>query len=304
MNWFLKQSTLIKIIVVGVSALVFLCICMAGLGMIVPREPKETKRLPAYLTRFVVLKEADALLLRFSLEDREQHEVAHPGVVTVKVWDSVGKLLYQDVFSVEKEDFKTYKLVLTGEEFLAYAWAIPLSEVKKGIGPGVVEVIFEIPEDSSWKVEETYVEIPELSEQEIVQLYEEQYAENCRSVNKTKNKDSFSITLERLGHFTHLEYGTWGHEVTYFRIDLSVTNIGSEPEYLFTSDIVVLDDLGNQYDEEYGGSLELGEVYPGVTRKGYVLFPVLDKNAVNVKILISKCAYPEDIRWEFIAEIR
>ena len=119
------------------------------------------------------------------------------------------------------------------------------------------------------------------------------------TVEETISQGDFSITLLRVGHFTHLEYDTWGDEVTNFRAELRVTNIVSQREYLFRSDVVIVDNLGNQYDSEYGGTLELGEIYPTVTMEGYVLFPSLDENASQITIIITDTGYPEDFVYEF-----
>jgi len=112
----------------------------------------------------------------------------------------------------------------------------------------------------------------------LMEMYEDMYLQSAITVEQTITKGDFRITLVRVGHFTHLKYDIWGDEVTEFRVELKVTSIASEPEYLFESDIVILDNLGNQYDYEYGGTLDLGEIYPGVTREGYVLFPALNEN--------------------------
>jgi len=137
----------------------------------------------------------------------------------------------------------------------------------------------------------------------LIEMYENRYLQSAITVQQTITKGHFSITLVRVGHFTHLEYDTWGEEVAEFRVDLKVTNIASEPEYIFQSDIVILDNLGNQYNYEYGGTLELGEIYPGVTREGYVLFPALNENANRITVTITDTEYPEDIVYEFTVNL-
>ena len=61
-----------------------------------------------------------------------------------------------------------------------------------------------------------------MTEEEIVQLYESRFQETAQSIGKTITKENFRITLLGVGVFTHLEYETWGDEVTHLRIDLSV----------------------------------------------------------------------------------
>jgi len=133
----------------------------------------------------------------------------------------------------------------------------------------------------------------------LMEMYENMYLQSAITVQQTITKEDFAITLVKVGHFTHLKYDTWGDEVTQFRVELKVRSIASEPEYIWESDIVVLDNLGNQYDHEYGGTLELGEIHPGVTREGYVLFPELDENASGITVTMTDTTYPEDIVYEF-----
>ena len=137
----------------------------------------------------------------------------------------------------------------------------------------------------------------------LMEMYENMYLQSAITVQQTITKGDFSINLVRVGHFTHLEYDTWGDEVTEFRVDLKVTSIASEPEYIFESDIVIVDNLNNQYNYEYGGTLDLGEIYPSVTREGYVLFPALNENAVRITVIVSEMAYPEDIVYEFTVNL-
>jgi len=137
----------------------------------------------------------------------------------------------------------------------------------------------------------------------LFKMYEDMYLQSAITVQQTISKGYFSVTLVSVGRYTHLEYDTSGDEVTEFRVDLEVTSIASEPEYIFGSDIVILDNLGNQYNYEYGGTLDLGEIYPGVTRKGYVLFPALNGNATRITVSVTDTEYPEDIVYEFTVNL-
>jgi len=396
-----------------------------------------------HITQFVIFKEDDLLKARFSLEDENLAPTSSDGTVMIEIFDDQNTSLYKREFTVEKDDFKTYKLVLTGEMILAYAWTIPFSDIKKGIsrglGLGTAKLTF-VTWEGRILIAEELVEIPVFTEEEIKTMYEDKYLQSALTVNqalrwgnlilsvvrmgyythlkyetwgdlvtdfrvdiKVKNvgtgkelfhifdiviiddlnnqynvdssrsefesgdiypgvtvegylifddvpettniakliihniyifdfeKDEtytlmemyenlylqsavtveqtiaegvFSITLVRVGYFTHLEYNTMGDVVTQFRVDLIVTSIASEPEYIFPSDIVILDNLANQYNYEYGGTLELGEIYPGVTREGYVLFPALNENATRIRVIVTVTGYPEDIVYEFAVDLQ
>ena len=165
----------------------------------------------------------------------------------------------------------------------------------------------EVPETATIaKITVSKIYIFDLEEDEtytLMEMYENMYLQSAIAVQQTITKGDFSITLVKVGHFTHLEYDTWGDEVTEFRVDLKVTSIAGEPEYIFESDIVILDNIGNQYNYEYGGTLDLGEIYPGVTREGYVLFPALNENANRITVIVTDTEFPEDIVYEFTVNL-
>jgi len=92
--------------------------------------------------------------------------------------------------------------------------------------------------------------------------------------------------------------------VTHFRADLIVQNVGDESDYLSGDGAVVLDSLGNQYNAEYEGTLELGQLHPNVKREGYLLFQPLKKESSEIKVLLEKSSYPEDIIYEFSVKLQ
>jgi hypothetical protein len=137
----------------------------------------------------------------------------------------------------------------------------------------------------------------------LMAIYEEMYLQSAMTIEQTITKGDFSITLVRVGNFTHLEYDTFGDEVTQFRVDLKVTSISSELEYIFLSDIRMVDNLGNEYNRQYGGTLDLGQIPAGVTREGYLLFPALNKEATRITVVVTHPAIPEFDIYEFTVDL-
>lgn len=237
----------------------------------------------------------------FNLLDKDGRQVKTNGDLEFTIWSKGDKIVYQMKTTVTKADFKRVERLFGREKLLVYTWFIPFDEIERYISDrGRARLVF-TPEGQPplTPVEDDYVEIPKMTDAEIIQLFESRFQQAAQVLQETATKGNFSITLVRFGLFTHLEYETWGDEVTHLRMDLSVTNIGSEKDYLFESDAVVLDDLGNQYDAEWDGTLDLGELYPDVRREGYLLFPVPKKEATQIRLLVTKSAYPEDITYEF-----
>lgn len=252
-----------------------------------------------HMDYFLVSEKDNSLQVQFALMSEDLDFISTDGTVQLTIYDeTTNRSLYETEFTIKKSDFKYYETLL-GKTILAYQWSILLSEVEKCISHGTAKLTFTATDGKSCSDTDEYVTLPKYTEEELIQMYEDIYLQSAITVDQTITKGDFSITLVRVGDFTHLKYDTWGDEVTQFRVDLKVRSIASEPEYIFESDIVVLDNLGNQYDHEYGGTLDLGEIHPGVTRKGYVLFPELDENANRITVSITDMAYPEDIVYEF-----
>lgn len=248
-----------------------------------------------------VFTKGSGLTVWFNLLDKDGEQVKADGDLEFTIYSAGEKVVYEKKATINSADFEKAERLFGGEKLLIYTWFIPFDEIERYVSDnGRAKLVF-VPTGQSplTPVEEEYVEIPMMTEEEIVHLYGSRFQETAQSIGKTITKENFCITLLRVGVFTHLEYETWGDEVTHLRIDLSVKNVGSEKDYLFESAAVVLDNLGNQYDIEWDGTLELGELYPDVKREGYLIFPLPKKEATQLRLLFTKSAYPEDIVYEF-----
>jgi hypothetical protein len=256
-----------------------------------------------HIDYFLVSEKGTEAQVQFALMSQDLDFVSTDGTVRITITDSsTGQKLYDNSFALQKNDFNYYQTRL-GETILAYQWSIPLSSVQKCVSYATATLTFTSVDGKSCSETQEYVSLPQYTTEELKQLYENKYLQTATDVGKTVTKTNFRITLVRMGPFTHLQYDTFGDEVTQFRVDFEVKALTQEPEYLFESNIVIVDNLGNQYNYEYGGTLDLGEIYPGVTKKGYVLFPAINENAENLRITVLENDYPEDIIYEFNVSI-
>ena len=122
-------------------------------------------------------------------------------------------------------------------------------------------------------------------------IYENTYSSSANSLQQSIEKGNFKITLAKLGHYSHLPYDMFFYGFpTYFRVDLTVTSIASTPRHVYESEFHIIDNVGNQYDSQYAGTLELGDIYPGVTRTGYLLFPALKSDASSITLVVRNQA--------------
>lgn len=75
---------------------------------------------------------------------------------------------------------------------------------------------------------------------------------------------------------------------------MEVKNVGTESDYFSPSGMAAIDNQGNQYERTYGGTLDtFCKVYPGVTKKGYILFEGVPVSITSIK-LVFELGYDEN----------
>ena len=168
-------------------------------------------------------------------------------------------------------------------------------------------LFYDVPENASVEkivIAEVYIfDIEHDETYTLMEMHENRFLQSAITVEETITKDDFSITLTRVGYFTHLQFETFGDETTDFRVDLIVTNVASEPKYLWTTDIEMVDNLDNTYAPEWFGSLELGTIEAGDTREGYIIFSGLDENATSVTVSVTYQTYPDSVKYEYTVNL-
>jgi hypothetical protein len=115
------------------------------------------------------------------------------------------------------------------------------------------------------------VDIPTLTKD----MYEERYLSTSKEINKTLKIYPLEVTLKRIGYFTHPKYDRGGDEVTRFRVDIQVKNVGNK-EYSFWYDDAVVVVYGSKqysvlfFESKFNGS----NIKPNTIREGYLLFDI------------------------------
>ena len=240
-----------------------------------------------YIGKFTAMGGESKIEARFSLMDGSKKYVSGDGLGQVRIVNSEGETVYTGIINVKKEDFGTYTLILTGEEFLGYVWEIPITGIKKSTSSsGTMYLKFKTKNAEFGELDTSMWGLPTHTEEELAQLNEEEFSKSAVSLNKKLAKGSFEVTVTRVGFFTPLV--TRGNKREYFRVDIEVKNIGSEKEYFFPSGLAILDNQGNQYEREYGGTLDtLSEIYPSVKKSGYILFEKMPKTSQTIKLVFE-----------------
>jgi len=218
------------------------------------------------IIKFYGIKEGDYIRFNFDFNDNKRYD----GTVHLTIVDKVGTVLYEDTFYVTVKDYKG------SISYPYYEWYVSFDRIKKGIGDfgyGTAYLSFLMPDGTRLEASDI-VEIPTLSKEEIIAMYEERYLSTSKEINKTLSIYPLEVTLKRIGYFTHLKYDTWGDEVTRFRVDIQVKNVGTREHSFWYSNAAVV--IGTrQYDVLFFESkLDSSAIKPNVIIEGYLLFDI------------------------------
>jgi len=245
----------------------------------------------AYLGEFsIFLDDSDEenLIVRFGFIDEQDNYTYNEGTASLRIVDADKQEVYSSNINTSKTDFKKFTILLTGKNFLAAEYKIPLTQIKKSQSgsTGIAYLAFYAKNGATFEESSTLVYgLPAYSTEELEQLAEEEYKAKTITINQPQSKGNWEVIVISAGFFTSNAY--W-EEKEYFRIDFKVENKGTEKEYFSPNSMVLLDNKGNQYEDEYGGTLDtFTEIYPGVSKEGYILFKTIPKDTTSAKLLFE-----------------
>jgi|UniRef100_A0A7C3WVA3 hypothetical protein len=280
-------------------------------GKIAETQPSETTttqqiqpttRAPENIVMFMGVKEGDLVRFFFGFNDRK----AYDGKVSFKILDSSNKTVYTSQFDVKANQYIDYEFKLTGSPIgKVYEWKIPFNSIGKGVSNiGTAYITFTTVDGGVLTADFPLLEIPSYTPEEIRQLYETQYLQTAKNIGQTVTKGNFEVTLVRLGYFTHLQFDTWGNEVTEFRVDIKVKNIGTEKDTFSVYNAVMI--VGDkQYEYSYNSKFEGYEIYPNVVKEGYIIFKDVPKDlSGQVRIIVgSAWILWNQVNYEFVVQV-
>ncbi len=241
----------------------------------------------SYLDDFVAISDENKITARFSLKDDSGVYVKGDGIGQIKIVNSYGDTVYINNINVKKKDFEQYWLYGQNKSILAYAWKIPITDIKKSTSSkGRMYLKFKMKNSEFEEIDTSILgKFPTYSKEEFAQLNDEEFSKSAITVNKNLSTGKFEVTVTKIGFFTPLVES--GDKEEYFRVDMIVKNIGNKKER-FSPSFIIFDDIGNQYESTYGGTFDTySEIYPGVKKIGYVLFKKIPKNSQNIKLFFE-----------------
>lgn len=255
-----------------------------------PTRAQSSYFTPENINMFSAVSEGEVLRFFFVLEDDKGKNTVDDGTASIQIKDSRNKIVFAQKFNVKASDFTDYGYQLTGNEIgKAYEWRVDQRDIQRGLSTGTANMTFTTANGKILTATASYVKIPEDTQEEIKQIYEDEYNKNAKVNGTTKTKGNFEITLVKYGFFTHLKYGTWGEEVTDFRVDLKVKNIGTDIGSFNTYDDTVISG-SNQYKIS-DSELDTSDMYPGVIKEGYLLFKEVPKTLSGPVKIIAGSSY-------------
>jgi hypothetical protein len=230
----------------------------------------------------------------FTLVDENGKQTTYDGKATMTITDSLGELRYTGTVPVEKNDFILFKPTEQSAPNIAYVWKVRMLDVSRGLGTGTAVLTFAGSDGKSYSAKFGPVEIYQASGNELAQVYEYQYNKFATDIDKSIVKGNFKVTLVKAGQFTHLVNGTSGDEVTHYRADIIIENVGNAVNS-WPSQYLIVDDKSNEYSEMSGGTLHAGGVIPGFAKTGgYVLFEDVDESASWANLILRGNNYSND----------
>jgi len=240
---------------------------------------------PGNIDLFDGVKEGSLIRFYFVFDDR----IGHDGKVNLKIIDNSDKTVYTSLFDVKSSQFVDYQFQLTGEPIgKAYEWKVSYSSIQKGMSSmGNAYLTFITQNGKNLNADTTLFDLPSYTQEEIEQLYENQYFETAKTIDQTLTEGDFEVTLAKAGYFKYLNYDK---EIRYFRADIKVKNIGSESKSFNSYDAAMI--IGsNQFSASYRSEFEGINIYPGVIKEGYLLFEDVPENITGEVKIIAGSAF-------------
>jgi len=295
-----------KLKFIGITAIVLVSVITLGCVESQSSAPSINYN-PTNIKEFSIVNDGEVMRLFFFLENSQGQNTIGDGEANLQIKDSANKTVFTQQFNFRAIEFVDYQFILTGQKMgKAYEWRLNQKDITKGISKtGTAELIITTLSGNVMKATDSYIQIPSYTEEEIKQMYSDQFNKNAIISGEVIKKGNFEVTLVKYGFFTHLKYDTLGDEVTDFRVDLKIKNIASEKDSFRSYDAVILSGT-NQYERSYNSKLESSDIYPGIVKEGYIIFEDIPETLVGQIKIIAGTSLDDSynkLTYEYIVKI-
>jgi len=165
----------------------------------------------------------------FALVDKDEKNTLGDGKASIQIKDSGGKVLFTRDFDFKSSDFVDYQDT-EKKTIKVYEFRIKATDIQKTMlrAVGTADLTLTMNDDKILKDTYSGFEIPSYTEEELKQVWEEEYNENAKFSREVISKGNFEVTLVKYGFYNHFIDSFWRKNRTDFRVDIKVKNIGSE----------------------------------------------------------------------------
>jgi len=106
---------------------------------------------------------------------------------------------------------------------------------------------------------------------------EEEYRANSTPVNQKISQGDWEVIVDRVGFYKG-----------YFRVDMVITNISDESQFLTFWEQAIIDNRNYQYENHFDKTIDTFEkMYPDVIQKGYITFEKIPEDTESIRLLFE-----------------
>ena len=245
---------------------------------------------PINILEFGAPAEGELIRFYFILEDQDGRPIPGSGNVTITILDDIEDVLYHSEFDVAVSQFVDYEFRLTGQAIgKAYELRVPKTDIKKGVASlwGTAVLTFLTTDGKHLTAENNTVDIPTYSEEELIELAEEDYRKSAQPLILQAEDENFLVNLTKIGFYT--PYTFFDTRGLALRADIEV--LAKKSEYFWSSDTHVIDSDGVQHEVSYNSTFEFGDLQQGAIKRGYLLFDDVPDTGEIVMITINEYVF-------------
>jgi len=210
---------------------------------------------------------------KFAFENSSGELVKVDGSVKLEIFDKFGNCVYNKTYDLNSVPYSSGK----------YMIVLDSNEIGKSIDDKG-NVVLTYKNSGKILTKSHSIILQKYTEEELKNIFEEEYIKNAKTINKEQIGGNFKITITKHGYFK--VYDAKKNKIKeVYRVDMIVKNLADENVEFNPMDIYIIDNSGNKYRYINGGNLEIGTILNGRKQiEGYFLFEDIPKDAKELRL--------------------
>ncbi|MBA2846150.1 hypothetical protein HNP88_000334 [Methanococcus maripaludis] len=225
-----------------------------------------------YIGTFYAAKTDDSLKFTLIFNDAENKLVTATGTAKLNIYDDYDNKIFEKEYVVDPSKAGTNS---------KYTLIVSLDDIEKGMTEsGYAEVVFTSKTGKVINKITNSIQIPYYTEEEILNIAEQEFLENAVESGDSYELDDIKITALRSGFYTIP--GEKSKKI--FRVDLKIENKYGQPKDFTPSEVMVYSGT-KEYPFTSGGSLNNVSKIPALgSVEGYWLFEDIPDNIEEPRV--------------------